>query len=165
MNTTTRWAAAGGLLGAATLLLSACASSSTTGQAPTAGSGASTPAGGAGVVRLGTTSAGRVLVDPNGKTLYVFAKDTKGNSVCTGQCAAYWPPVPSQDAPKSTSGTMTAKFGSIKRADGSTQLTVNGYPIYTYAGDSKPGQATGQGLNLSGGLWWVVSGNGSWVTH
>lgn len=164
MNTRARWAAAGGLLGAATLLLSACASSSSPAPTP-AGSGAATSAGGSGVVRLGTTTVGRVLVDPNGKTLYVFAKDTKGHSVCTGQCAAYWPPVPSKDAPKSTSGAMTAKFGSVKRADGSTQLTVNGYPVYTYAGDSKPGQATGQGLNLSGGLWWVVSGNGSWVTH
>lgn len=164
MNSRTRWAAAGGLLGAA-MLLSACASGGTSGQAPAAGSGAATSTSGAGSVMLGTTKAGKVLVDPHGMTLYAFAKDTKGHSVCTGQCAAYWPPVPSKDAPKSTSGAMTAKFGSVKRADGSTQLTVNGYPVYTYAGDSKPGQATGQGLNLSGGLWWVVSGNGSWVTH
>jgi len=161
MRTRTRWATAGGLLGAAALLLSACAGGGTPGAAPST----SAPTGAAASVTLGTTKAGKVLVDPHGMTLYAFAKDTKGHSVCTGQCAAYWPPVPGSDAPKGAGGAVTAKFGTIKRADGSSQLTVNGYPMYTYAGDSQPGQANGQGQNLSGGLWWEVSGNGAWVTH
>jgi predicted lipoprotein with Yx(FWY)xxD motif len=164
MSSTTRWAAVGGLLAAA-MLLSACAAGGTSGQSPASASGAATSTGGGHSVMLGTTKAGKVLVDPRGMTLYAFAKDTKGHSVCTGQCAAYWPPVPSSDAPKGASGAVTATFGAIKRTDGSSQLTVNGYPMYTYAGDSQPGQANGQGLNLSGGLWWVVSGSGSWVTH
>lgn len=165
MSSRTRWAAAGGLLAAA-MLLSACAAGGTSGQSPASASGAASSTGGAaGSVMLGTTKAGKVLVDPHGMTLYAFAKDTKGHSVCTGQCASYWPPVPSSDAPKGAGGAVTATFGAIKRTDGSSQLTVNGYPMYTYAGDSQPGQANGQGQNLSGGLWWVVSGNGSWVTH
>lgn len=164
MNTRTRPVAVGGLLVAGTLLLSACGSSSTSGQEPAAGSMASTSAGATGAVKLGTTEVGKALVGPNGKTLYAFAKDTKGHSACTGECATYWPPVPSSDAPKGHARAITAKFGSIERADGSSQLTVNGYPMYTYVGDDTMGQANGQGLNTSGGLWWVVSGDGSWVT-
>lgn len=164
MNTRTRWAAAGGLLGA-TMLLSACGGNGTSGQPPASGSGASTSAGGAAAVRIGTTKVGKVLVDPHGMTIYVFAKDTEGHSMCTAQCAAYWPPVPGSDAPKGAGTAMSAKFGSIKRTDGSSQLTVNGYPVYTYAGDTKAGQANGEGLNLSGGRWWVVSGNGSRMMH
>jgi predicted lipoprotein with Yx(FWY)xxD motif len=95
-------------------------------------------------------------------TLYAFAKDTRGHSACSGTCATYWPPVPGADASAGGS-SVSAKIGSIKRTDGSSQLTVNGFPMYTYVGDSKPGQATGQGKNLSGGLWWVVAPDGSWM--
>ena len=96
-------------------------------------------------------------------TLYAFAIDTPGHSNCSGSCAVYWPPVPGSDAPHGSVAAVNAKFGTIKRSDGSTQLTVDGYPMYTYAGDSAPGQANGQGKNLSGGLWWVVGPDGSWV--
>jgi predicted lipoprotein with Yx(FWY)xxD motif len=130
---------------------------------PSAGGGGKVPASGR--VTVGATSAGHVLVDPKGMTLYAFAADSRGHSACSGSCATYWPPVPGSDASNAASG-VTAHLGSIKRADGSRQLTVDGYPMYTYAGDSAPGQATGQGKDLSGGLWWVVAANGAWVkTH
>jgi predicted lipoprotein with Yx(FWY)xxD motif len=153
------------MLAAATLLLTACSSSGTSGQTSATATGAAASSGATAAVKIGTTPAGKVLVAPDGKTLYAFASDTKQHSVCTGSCASYWPPVPGSDAPKGTVGGMTATFGSIKRADGSTQLTVNGYPMYTYAGDSASGQDNGQGKNLSGGLWWVVSPKGSWIMH
>ncbi len=156
------------------LMLSACGAGATShaasgGSAPSpsagGGGGGGGGAGGSagGRIAVGTTSAGRVLVDPHGMTLYAFAADTRGHSACSGSCATYWPPVPGADASGKPAAHVSAHLGTIKRADGSTQLTVNGFPMYTYAGDSAPGQATGQGKNLSGGLWWVVSPTGSWV--
>ncbi len=160
MHTCTRPAALAGLAGAALLLVAACGSggsnyggSPSSGQSPTS----------AGSVSTGATAFGSVLVDPSRMTLYAFAKDSPGHSACSGSCAHYWPPVPGSDVPGGSGGSMSAKFGTIKRTDGTSQLTVNGFPMYTYAGDSAPGQANGQGTNLSGGLWWVVSPDGSWV--
>lgn len=158
------------------LLLSACGSGGasaggsggsggSTGSPAAAGSGSGRAAA-SGHVGVGGTTAGRVMVDPQGMTMYAFAADSRGHSTCSGSCATYWPPVPGKDASRGATRQVTAKLGTIKRADGSSQLTVNGYPMYTYAGDSGPGQATGQGKNLSGGLWWVVSPSGSWIkTH
>ena len=152
-----------GIAGAGLLLLSACGSSggsssasTTSGQSPTASSSSS------GTVSVGTSPYGKVLVDPAGKTLYAFAIDSHNHSACTGSCLTYWPPVPGADAPHG-GAAMGATFGTTKGTDGSSQLTVNGYPVYTYVGDSSPGQANGQGTNLSGGLWWVVAPNGTWV--
>jgi predicted lipoprotein with Yx(FWY)xxD motif len=94
-----------------------------------------------------------VLTDAKGLTLYWFAPDTPTTSKCTGSCAAYWPPV---------TGTPTAgpgvvgKLGTIKRSDGRLQATYDGHPLYTYVGDSGPGQARGNNLNLNGGLWYEV---------
>jgi len=155
-----RVAAAVGAASAA-LLLAACGSSSGTG-----GSGAaSTPSVTPGAV-LGTasTSAGTVLVDSHGMTVYVFAADSPGHSNCTGSCLAYWPPVVAPATLPTPGSGMTAKIGVLKRSDGTRQLTVNGWPVYTYTGDTSPGSTAGQGTNLSGGLWWVVSPSGAQIT-
>ena len=117
-----------------------------------------------GKITVATTPAGRVLVDPRGRTLYVFGPDSRGHSTCTASCATYWPPVPGADAKRGATAAVSATLGSIKRADGSSQLTANGYPVYTYVGDHARGQSNGQGTNLSGGLWWVVSPSGARVT-
>jgi predicted lipoprotein with Yx(FWY)xxD motif len=141
-------------------LLAGCGSSSGGGAGTTAGANTAKATG---AVQAARTDAGTVLVDPRGRTLYAFAADTKGHSVCTGSCAGYWPPTPASALPKTAPAGVTASFGEISRSDGSRQLTVDGFPVYTYAGDSRPGQAAGQGLNESGGLWWVLSPSGSWV--
>jgi predicted lipoprotein with Yx(FWY)xxD motif len=95
----------------------------------------------------------RVLTDAAGRTLYSFAPDSPNKSVCYSSCAAYWPPV--TGAP--TAGAdITGKIGTIKRTDGTTQLTYDGHPLYTYIGDSAPGQDKGNNINLNGGLWLVV---------
>jgi predicted lipoprotein with Yx(FWY)xxD motif len=117
-----------------------------------------------GGISVATTPAGKVLVDPTGRTLYVFAPDSRGHSTCTGSCESYWPPVPGADAKRGAGAAVTATLGSIKRPDGTSQLTANGYPVYTYVGDHARGEANGQGTNLSGGLWWVVSPSGARVT-
>jgi predicted lipoprotein with Yx(FWY)xxD motif len=94
-----------------------------------------------------------LLTDAKGLTLYWFAPDSPNKSVCYGSCAAYWPPV----AGNASAGPgVTGTIATIKRTDGTTQATYDGHPLYTYVGDSAPGQDGGNNLNLNGGLWHVV---------
>jgi predicted lipoprotein with Yx(FWY)xxD motif len=101
---------------------------------------------------LQTTIIGgtRVLTNGKGFTLYSFAPDTPTTSRCYGSCAAYWPPV---TGPAVARSGLPGHIGTIRRNDGSLQLTYNGHPLYTYIGDTAPGQASGNNLNLNGGLW------------
>ena len=98
-----------------------------------------------------------VLTAANGRTLYLFAPDTPTRSACYGTCAAYWPPV---TGPLTAGPGVTGKLSTITRSDGSVQATYDGHPLYTYIGDSAPGQANGNGLNLNGGLWHEVTVSG-----
>ncbi len=119
-----------------------------------------TAAGSAGsgvMVKAGKIGGVTVLTDAKGLTLYWFAPDTPAASKCTGSCAAYWPPVTGR--PVAGPG-VTGKLGTIKRSDGSVQATYDGHPLYTYVGDSGPGQARGNNLNLNGGLWYEVHVSG-----
>jgi predicted lipoprotein with Yx(FWY)xxD motif len=147
------------------LALAACGGSSYGGSAATQPSGSNKPAAAASgsAVATGQTDVGTVLVDQNGKTLYAFAADAKNHSNCSGSCAQYWPPVTVAKGSPTASKDVSATLGTTTRSDGTTQLTVDGWPMYTYAGDAKAGDATGQGKNLSGGLWWVVDPSGQWV--
>jgi predicted lipoprotein with Yx(FWY)xxD motif len=107
------------------------------------------------------TSLGTILVDGKGRTVYVFANDKTTASTCADVCAADWPPVPAPaQLPVSLPGVSGA-LGTTTRSDGSHQLTVAGHPVYTFSGDSAPGQTKGQGINLNGGLWTVVSPAGA----
>ena len=114
--------------------------------------GASSPAPAATGTGLKTTTIGgtTVLTNAKGFTLYSFAPDTPATSKCYGSCAAYWPPVTGTPA---ASSALPGRVGTLKRTDGSEQLTYNGHPLYTYVGDSAPGQARGNNLDLNGGLW------------
>jgi predicted lipoprotein with Yx(FWY)xxD motif len=104
-------------------------------------------------VKTAKIGGATVLTNAKGHTLYTFALDTTGKSNCNGTCAHYWPPLHGA----ATAGPgVTGKLGTIKRADGSTQVTYNGHPVYTYIGDTAPGQAHGNGLKLSGGIWHEV---------
>ena len=122
--------------------------------AAVAGAGAPATAsagGGLTAVQIGGVS---VLANARGLTLYWFAPDTPTRSVCNGSCAAYWPPV---KGPVTAGPGVTGRLGTIKRSDGSAQATYDGHPLYTYVGDSAPGQAHGNNLNLNGGLWHEVT--------
>jgi predicted lipoprotein with Yx(FWY)xxD motif len=122
------------------------------GAGGSAGSGTTPVAGGA---TLSTQTIGgvKVLTNSKGLTLYTFAPDKAGKSTCYGTCAQYWPPVAGPaHAPAGVTGTL----GTTQRTGGGVQVTYNGSPLYTYVGDSGPGQAHGNNLNLNGGLWHEV---------
>jgi predicted lipoprotein with Yx(FWY)xxD motif len=98
-----------------------------------------------------------VLTSAKGFTLYSFAPDTSTVSKCNGACAQNWPPV---KGPATASG-VKGTFATIKRSDGSAQATFNGHPLYTFVGDTAPGQAKGNGLNAAGGLWHEITTSGT----
>ena len=116
-------------------------------------------------VALGRTPLGRVLVDARGRTLYLFENDKHGKSACYGACAAYWPPLLSTVKPRPGKGVRASLLGSTKRTDGKRQVTYAGHPLYTFAGDTAPGQTNGQGKVLDGGLWTVASAAGAPVAN
>jgi predicted lipoprotein with Yx(FWY)xxD motif len=120
------------------------------------GSSSATQASAGSVLKTTTIKGVTVLTNSKGFTLYLFAPDSPTKSVCNGSCAGYWPPVKAPVSATGIKGTIT----TITRADGSKQAAYNGHPLYTYIGDSKPGQASGNNVTLNGGLWKeiVVSG-------
>jgi predicted lipoprotein with Yx(FWY)xxD motif len=115
-------------------------------------------------VAVASSTLGRILVDGHGRTLYLFAKDRKGKSACSGACAVYWPPLIASGKPRAVAGARAPLLGTTRRADGRLQVTYRHHPLYRYAGDAKKGQTSGQGLNASGGKWWVLSPAGKKIT-
>ncbi|MGZ4507574.1 MAG: COG4315 family predicted lipoprotein [Blastococcus sp.] len=167
MTRTSRASGLIGVLALGALGLAACGgggtsygSSGTTSSGATQSAAGSTGAAAAGGTALKTasTSLGTVVVDSSGRTVYFFDKDTanSGKSACSGGCAGLWPAVSASGTPAVTG--VTAKVGTITRSDGTKQVTLDGHPIYTYSGDSKPGDVAGQGVM---GIWWVVSPSGA----
>ena len=104
------------------------------------------------------TDLGRILVDAQGRTLYMFEKDKNGKSACADACASAWPPV--TGTATAGTGAVAKLIGTTKRSDGSTQATYNGWPLYLYEGDSAAGQTTGQGLDQFGAEWYVLAPTG-----
>ena len=117
-----------------------------------AGGPAPAPAsGGRAVLKTATIGGATVLTSAQGFTLYWFAPDTPSRSNCYGVCAGYWPPVTGTATP---GAGIPGKLGAIRRSDGTTQVTYNGHPLYTYVGDTQPGQAKGNGIM---GVWHEVT--------
>ncbi|HEY3953372.1 MAG TPA: hypothetical protein VGM53_08365 [Streptosporangiaceae bacterium] len=148
---------------AAAAVLAACSSSATSSSSGSSGGGGSSSSSGspaaatAGSLKTATIGGATVLTNAGGFTLYSFAPDTSAKSNCNGTCAQNWPPI---KGPTTASG-VTGTFGTIKRSDGSVQATFDGHPLYTFVGDTAPGQNKGNGLNAAGGLWHEITTSGT----
>ena len=150
---------------AGALALAACGGSSTSSSsgaaaAPGYGGGAAGASNGstaASVVSTKTSSLGTFLVDGQGRTLYLWDADHGPMSTCTAACAQAWPPLTTTGAPKASGAVKSSLLGTATRADGSREVTYAGHPLYTYAGDTKPGQVTGEGSDSFGAPWWTVT--------
>ena len=138
------WAVATLSVLAAALLVAALATAG-----PASSSGSTSTA----LLKVGDVHGEMVLTNAKGYTLYWFAPDGATKSTCYGTCAAYWPPV--TGTPVAGPGA-TGKIGTVTRSDGQTQITYDRHPLYTYVGDSGPGQANGNAINLNGGLWYAI---------
>ena len=144
----------------ALLLLAGCSSSGPT-YGPAATNGSETSTSGA-ELSVASSDLGDIVVDGKGMTVYVFDKDTQGTdkSACDGACADLWPAVTTQsDSPKLDG--VTGTVGTIEALDGGKQVTLDGWPLYTYAKDTAAGDVTGQAFN---DVWWVVSPSGQKIT-
>lgn len=147
------------------LLAAGCGSSaastpaaSTSSPASAASAAPSSTASTSTALKTKTIGGTAVVTNAKGFTLYWFVPDTPTKSNCNGQCASFWPPVP---GPATAGPGVTGKLATIKRSDGSTQATYDGHPLYTYVADTAPGQAKGNGINLSGGVWHEMTVSGA----
>ncbi len=114
--------------------------------------------GGAGVVSVADNpELGKIIVDSKGITLYNFEKDKGGKSSCFNACAAAWPPYTVSGQPKAEDGAQASLLSTTERSDGSTQVVYNGWPLYTYVGDSKPGDTTGNDVDQFGAEWYALT--------
>jgi len=154
-----RWLVPVGLAAAA-LIAAGCGSTSSTNSGGSGGG-----SGGSGGTQSGTTASSNtiksakvngatVLTNAKGFTLYWFVPDTSTTSKCNGSCTTFWTAV---KGPVQAGSGVTGTFGTLTRSDGSTQASWNGHPLYTYKGDTHPGQATGNNINIDGGVWHEVT--------
>ena len=135
-----------------------------TSQSTAAASAPAAPASngsGAASITLANSDLGKILVNSKGQTLYLFQADKGSVSTCSGACASAWPPVTTKGAPIASAGLSSAKLGTTRRSDGTTEVVCNGHPLYTFAGDSSPGETTGEGNEGFGAEWDVVSASGN----
>jgi len=111
-------------------------------------------------VSAASSSLGKIIVDSRGRTLYLFEKDTRGHSACSGTCAMYWPPLLTRSKPIAGHGLKKSLLGTIRRANGARQVTYAGHPLYRYVLDTKAGQTNGEGLQDFGAGWDALSAAG-----
>jgi predicted lipoprotein with Yx(FWY)xxD motif len=145
-----------GALSLAVVALAGCGGN-TSHALPTTGDGRPASVG------VTSTGLGDVLVDRQGRTLYLFARDSGTMSNCTGACAVNWPPLRVRRTPLVGSGAKSSEVGRTTRPGGISQLTYKGHPLYTFVNDKKPGDTNGEGVNAFGGSWFAVSPAGNTV--
>jgi predicted lipoprotein with Yx(FWY)xxD motif len=155
------------LASATILILAALAAAGcgSTGGSNTSGSSAppKTASGQSATVGITNENLGNILVDSHGRTLYLFQRDTGTKSTCTGACATEWPPLRVTAKPTVGGGATASIVATSARSDGKPQVTYNGHPLYLFAGDQKPGDTNGQGVNAFGGLWYALSSAGNQI--
>jgi predicted lipoprotein with Yx(FWY)xxD motif len=149
----------------ALLLLAALAVAGCGGGGSNASSGPpKTASGRSATVGVSNASLGSILVNSQGRTLYLFTRDSGATSTCSGACAANWPPLRAAGKPTVGSGAKASLVSTSTRSDGARQLTYNGHPLYLFKGDKSPGDTNGQGLTAFGGSWYALSSAGKQVS-
>jgi predicted lipoprotein with Yx(FWY)xxD motif len=138
-------------VGVTAIVAFALASAAIAGAKPTARSATLTTA---------RTGLGQIIVNGQGRTLYLFEKDRHAHSACSGVCTAYWPPVLTNGKAIAIKGAKQSLIGSIARADGSRQVTYAGHPLYLFSGDTRRGQTNGEGLQDFGAGWYALTLSG-----
>jgi predicted lipoprotein with Yx(FWY)xxD motif len=141
----------------AVLAVAACGGSAST----VSTSAPATPVAMATVSVAMNAKLGQILVDGNGRTLYLFEADKSSSSTCYGACATYWPPLLTGGAPVAGTGVKASLLGTTKRTEGTTEVTYAGHPLYYVVTDHNPGDATGQAVNNFGAAWYVVGTDGN----
>ena len=116
-------------------------------------------------VTTARSGLGQIVADSHGRTLYLFEKDTTARSACSGTCAVYWPPLLTSGQTVASKGAKQSLLGSIKRADGTRQVTYAGHPLYLFSGDSVRGQTNGEGLNDFGASWYALKASGTKIAR
>jgi predicted lipoprotein with Yx(FWY)xxD motif len=135
------------LLAAAAMVLAACSNSTTSTPPAGGGSSSSSAAGGGSTVQVtNSPQYGSILVDAQGKTLYLYEQDTSKTSACTGPCIPLWPALTATGTPTAGAGLNASLLGTAKQADGSNQVTYNGHLLYLFSGDANAGDVTGEGV-------------------
>ena len=129
------------------------------------GGSTQTPASSAVTIKAASSPLGTILVDQEGKTLYLFEADSRNKSNCNGGCLALWPPVTTNGKASAGSGASAGMIGTTMRSDGTSQVTYAGHPLYWFSGDTKAGDTNGQGLTDFGGAWYVISPAGKAVVN
>lgn len=115
---------------------------------------------GVATLQLADSSLGKILVDSDGNTLYLFGKDAPDAPACDTGCLGTWPALVSAGAATVGEGLGLEDVGTVTAADSATQVTFYGHPLYSFAGDAAPGDVNGQGI---GGVWYVVDAEGNAV--
>ncbi len=152
-------------LGALLLLTALAAAGCGGGGGSNASSGPpKTPSGRTATVGVSNASLGSILVNSQGRTLYLFTRDSGATSTCSGACAVNWPPLRAAGKPTIGSGAKASLVSTSTRSDGEGQLTYNGHPLYLFKGDKSPGDTNGQGLTAFGGSWYALSSTGNQVS-
>jgi predicted lipoprotein with Yx(FWY)xxD motif len=147
-----------------TALAVAAAASGATASSATHAKPATARAAKSSTVEVRGTRLGKILVNSQGRTLYLFKKDSGRKSACTGACATFWPPLRASGKPTAGRGVSASKLGTIRRSDGKPQVTYNGHPLYTFQQDTKAGQTNGQGVTAFGASWFTLSPAGNQVS-
>jgi predicted lipoprotein with Yx(FWY)xxD motif len=153
-----RGARTGAIVVAGMLLFAACGGKGTT--TATGGGGGGSTSTGSSINSSTVSGLGTVIADGQGFTLYHLKTEVNGKIVCTGSCTGVWPPllVSSSSAVPTDGSGVTGRIATITRPDGGVQVTYDGLPVYTYSGDTSPGQANGQGIQ---GVWFAVTPSGA----
>ena len=152
------------------LLATACASGG--GSSSTVSSATGTPAGAssatssatATVISTKSSSGGAFLTNGSGRAVYMWVKDAKNQSMCTGSCASTWPPVTTTGSATASGSAVSADLGTITRSGGTKQVTYDGHPLYYYVGDTGAGTVNGQGSTGYGAYWWILAPSGAPIT-